>query len=335
VTWFEQLMGFRERDHAHVQDSIRLDGNTMRSLVNGKSYVWGSLSIPSLAEMRRQVEPLLQGESDPTSLREIVGDVRHLHCDPTNRDAVFQVASQFNLLEMVGPSVTPERGVGGYENDHTQGPACAVAAGAGTIYRNYFVEVDGKRGQTAKRQVDCLADLGTALGNRAEALWTMRNGYALATSEGLEQINGQLATLGDREKEQLTGQLKVGIQRQTEVTLPHEGAAPLLVSQVYGSALPVAYSEQSAEQWELLARLVLEASYEATFAAAVLNQQQTGNNKLYLTLLGGGAFGNRTDWILHAIRRGMGRFRHAGLEVAIVSYGRSHPEVQRLIRELR
>ena len=141
MTWFEKLMGFRERDHAHVQDSIRLDGNTMQSLVNGKSYVWGSLSIPSLAEMRRQVEPLLQGESDPTSLREIVGDVQHLHCDPTNRDAVFQVASQFNLLEMVGPSVAPESGVGGYENDPTQGPTCAIAAGAGTIYRNYFVEV--------------------------------------------------------------------------------------------------------------------------------------------------------------------------------------------------
>ena len=85
MTWFEQLMGFRERDHAHVQDSIRLDGNKVRSLVNGKSYGWGLLSIPSLAEMRHQVEPLLQGESDSTSLREIAGDVRHLRCDPTKR----------------------------------------------------------------------------------------------------------------------------------------------------------------------------------------------------------------------------------------------------------
>ncbi len=72
-----------------------------------------------------------------------------------------------------------------------------------------------------------------------------------------------------------------------------------------------------------------------TFAAAVLNQQQTGSNKLYLTLLGGGAFGNRTDWILHDIRRAMSRFRHAGLEVAIVTYGRSNPVVQRLVGELR
>ena len=116
--------------------------------------------------------------------------------------------------------------------------------------------------------------------------------------------------------------------------MPHEGATPLLVSQVYGSALPVAYSAHSPEQWELFARLVLEASYEATFSAAVLNQQQNGSNKLYLTLLGGRAFGNPTDWILHAIRRAMGRFRHAGLEVAMVSRGRLNPVVQRLVREL-
>ncbi|MCK5683507.1 hypothetical protein KAJ27_05280 [bacterium] len=51
---------------------------------------------------------------------------------------MFQVASQFNLLEMVSPGVTPEEGVGRYEHDHTQGPACAIACGVGTIYRNYF-----------------------------------------------------------------------------------------------------------------------------------------------------------------------------------------------------
>jgi hypothetical protein len=30
---------------------------------------------------------------------------------------------------MVSPNITPEAGVGIYENDRTQGPACAVAAG--------------------------------------------------------------------------------------------------------------------------------------------------------------------------------------------------------------
>ncbi|WP_245316866.1 hypothetical protein [Bradyrhizobium manausense] len=47
-----------------------------------------------------------------------------------------------------------------YQSDSTQGPACAIAAGAATIYRNYFAKVAGRLGQTKDRQIDALADLG-------------------------------------------------------------------------------------------------------------------------------------------------------------------------------
>ena len=90
--------------------------------------------------------------------------MQKLHRNPANAGAVFQVASQFNLLEMVDPSVTPEQGVGIYERDRTQGPACAIAAGAGTIYRNYFVPVGGAIGQSAANQIDGLREIGAALG---------------------------------------------------------------------------------------------------------------------------------------------------------------------------
>ena len=36
------------------------------------------------------------------------------------------------------------------------------------------------------------ADLGAALGNTASRLWTMRNGYALATQRGLAEIAQRL-----------------------------------------------------------------------------------------------------------------------------------------------
>ena len=81
-------------------------------------------------------------------MREVVANVQALHADVSNAGSLFQVASQFNLLEMVSPSVTPEQGVGIYENDHTQGPSCAIAAGAGTIYRNYFASINGQIGQS-------------------------------------------------------------------------------------------------------------------------------------------------------------------------------------------
>ena len=37
---------------------------------------------------------------------------------------------------------------------------------------------------------------------------------------------------------------------------------------------------------------------EAGFDPAIINYQNTGNNKVYLTLVGGGVFGNRSEWII-------------------------------------
>jgi len=122
----------------------------------------------------------------------VTGDVRHMHKSPENAGALFQVASQFNTLEMTGPEVTPEHGVTIYQYDGTQGPACAIAAGAATIYRNYFAPIGGSEGQTKDRQYDGLADLGkvlsSALNQPVGTLWRMCSGYALCTGAGLDDF---------------------------------------------------------------------------------------------------------------------------------------------------
>src|SRR5215475_2263822 len=87
----------------------------------------------------------------------VTGDVRQMHRSPQYAGALFQVASQFNLLEMVSPEIPPEHVVTRYQYDRTQGPACAIAAGAATIYRNYFAPLAGGFGQTVDRQFDGLA----------------------------------------------------------------------------------------------------------------------------------------------------------------------------------
>jgi hypothetical protein len=62
----------------------------------------------------------------------VTGDVWRMHLLPENAGALFQLASQFNLLEMTGPEVTPENGVVTiYQHDHTQGPACAIRRRSG------------------------------------------------------------------------------------------------------------------------------------------------------------------------------------------------------------
>jgi hypothetical protein len=59
------------------------------------------------------------------------------------------------------------------------------------VHENFAI-VNGQTGQSANNQIDCLADLGAALGNNANRLWSMENGYALASHSGLIEISHQL-----------------------------------------------------------------------------------------------------------------------------------------------
>jgi hypothetical protein len=346
--WFEQLTGFKEHYPEQVRACLTLSGTRITSKLNGKSYECGTLDMPSLAELRAEVAanagvgtPAHASGEPALTLHEIVGNVADLHAHAHNRDALFQVASQFNLLEMVSPEVTPERGVQIYQYDRTQGPACAIAAGAGTIFRNYFAAVKTQPGaapligQTAEHQLDGLADLGAALGNVDARLWRMQNGYALATKLGLDDINSHLAGLTEDKRDALRALVRVGVQWQTQVTLDSvvDAQPAQLVSQIYCSALPVAYSMHPSALWQPFACLVLEAAYEATLCAAILNSIKTGSRRLYLTLLGGGAFGNQTGWIVAALLRALRLHRDAKLAVYIVSYGGSKAFVQDLIAQ--
>jgi hypothetical protein len=316
--WFEKLTGVIESSPEAVRQHIRIEGDVMHSAANGQRFHPGKLEVPTLAELRKRVHALGTG-SGSIRYGQQVADAQSLHVDPANANALFQVASQFNLLEMVSPDVTPEQGIGRYENDRTQGPACAVACGAGTIFRNYFGAVDGGIGQTADRQIDCLSEIAKALGNGNGTLWQMRNGYALPSPDGLHRVNEQLSTASDAELDELHGLLRIGLHWQTQVTID---GGQNRVSQAYCSAMPLSYSGLPAKQWEPFARLILEAAYEATLCSAILNAHESDCNRLFLTSLGGGAFGNPHQWITDAIERALDLHRNQDLDVYLVSYGR-------------
>ncbi|MBK9254216.1 MAG: hypothetical protein IPM42_01875 [Saprospiraceae bacterium] len=330
MMWFKELTGFEESDPIQVRKNISVEGEFLLSIVNGRKVRFGRLEIPTLKVLKESVSPL-NSYSNKIQIAEIVGNVQELHSLSENKGAMFQAASQFNLLEMVGPQVTPEMGVSIYEFDKTQGPSCAIACGAGTIYRNYFVDLDGDMGQSERKQIDCLEDIGREFDNESKKYWKMQNGYALATRNGLSEISEIIQSLSDPAYENLKEKLKIGIQWDTEVTL---ASADQIVSQAYCSALPVAYSHIDAALWRDFANLILEASYEATFYAALQNFENTGNPRLYLTLVGGGAFGNDLDWILNAISKAVIKFKFTPLEVKIVSYRGSIPEIQKFINDL-
>jgi hypothetical protein len=328
--WFEELTGFPERDYELTRSQLSVDGDELVSTVNGKRYGIGQLSTPTLAELRDRITvPHLER----TTVSCVASDVGVLHEHPELEGALFQVASQFNLLEMTSPRVVPEQGVAIYANDPTQGPACAIAAGAATIFRNYFVPLDGRAGQTRDHQLNMLAPMGLALSERLDRpvsdLWSMRNGYALCTPTGLTAITDLLGTSTEGVRDALRATLQIGLHRDVEVTRVRGGKRQR-VSQALCSGLPVNYSTYVApkEDWEALARLVLEAAYEATLLAAVEQATAGTSSTVMLTRVGGGAFGNADAWVDDAIVRALRTVEYAGLDVRLVSYGQVERSMQ-------
>jgi hypothetical protein len=316
MDWFESITGFAEGSYVETHARLTTESDQLVNVKTGRRYGMGHLEVIALATLRDRVGPLPTA-STPAGLGTLRGDIRQLHRAPEQRGALIQVASQFNLLEMVSPDVSPEAGVTGYAHDWTQGPACAMAAGAGTIYRHYRVPLPGGAGQTAERQINTLADLGAALGHAEAPLWEYRNGYVLCSRDGLARIGRRLAAADAAERERLRGLLRIGLHGDVEVTDAETAPGPR-VTQAYCSAMPVAYGDPPARAWEPIARLVLEAAYEATLLAGILNARRGLSNRVLLTRLGGGAFGNDPLWIDDAINRALARVGGGRLAILAV-----------------
>ncbi|CAE7599396.1 unnamed protein product [Symbiodinium natans] len=335
--WFEQLFGFVEVDYDSTKQQLRVhpsehsDGLLLDSLVNKEKK-----------EGKGGTDGCAFG-TNPGVLE--IGDVAAKHALAENRHATFQVASQFNCLEFVGPSVTPQHGITGYVRDRTQGPACSIACGPATAYRNFFAPV---RGGQAKRQINNLEDLCVELDRKSakrrkgkdEVLFRsfgsqfleVRGGYTLASHRQLANLNAMLQSLSEGELDELRQSLRVGVHADVQVTSFAWGARPVkdatqLVTQIFGSACSVAYNRESSQpDWEPLARLVLEASYEATLLAALRQARKHGGL--------GGVFGNAMTWIADAMRRAFVCLQNEDLDVRIVTYaGSPPPELMRLERD--
>jgi O-acetyl-ADP-ribose deacetylase (regulator of RNase III) len=304
-----------------------------------KEQYIGMFDRPTLA----QLEQCINSEEYKDAFKKLKGeglafkhivteDVALLHCDPDNEGAIFQVASQFNCLEMGSDAATPNLGVTIYSGDHTQGPACAMACPAALVYRNYFVE-HTKNGQTHKgqcaHQIDNLEDINDMLGNMNETYWTMRNGYVIVDNhEKLGDISNQILKVVGRKN--IIQALRVGVHWSTSVVDNQKIATkkePLKhrVCQVYASALPVSPnynpSIKNKALWAPFATCILEGSYMATLciAALIAIKSQT-RIKCYLTLIGGGAFGNKPNWIIDAIEKALKKYKDYPIDVMLVHY---------------
>jgi len=352
--WFKTTFGFREPKHYdQVQDAFRVERDdatgdiTLHTVPSNdnqpQSFFVGRFETPSVGELRdrrltnEQQRPTSESktqqclQSSGLTFRHIVADVGMLHRQYPG--AVFQAASQFNCLEMMSPHDTPDQGVTGYKFDHTQGPTCALACPAATLYRNYFVNEYGQGGAHG-RQIDLLQDVGQELGNNlpssnSNKYWNMQNGYALPiNNQSMAELSATI-NAGDVDVHAARDMLRVGVHWSTSVVSEDYASHPHNVTQVYCSALPIGYHNSPSKDWEPFAQLVLDGLYEATLeVAAILAHSRRERVRLFLTKVGGGVFQNEDEWIIKAIQRALELSKNEPLDVDLVHFGDIDPEYQ-------
>jgi hypothetical protein len=312
TTWFESLFGFVETSYDETRARFALEGDKLRSHANGRTFDVGRFSTPTLHSLREAADAK-RGSGRVQLRHEIIGDALELHALAENEGALFQVASQLNCLEFAGPEEIPENGITQYATDPTQGPACSLAAAASTVVRNYFVE----GGQTATKQLNLLAGIQSRIG---DSLVEVRNGYTFSDEQRLALAKQAIAS---HDRDDLMGDLRIGLHEDVEVTFARRfepPSRPQRVSQAFCSALSCGYASGSLAAWAPIATLVLDAAYEATLLAAAVH----GTKRVWLTLLGAGAFGNDIAWIESAITRAAARAEGHDLEVIVGHYRRRH-----------
>jgi hypothetical protein len=370
--WFQKLFGFEEptrsvflkQGYSLIHSKFSSDPSrgiltrlSDEEFPQEKIFHVGTFTTPTVMSLHEQLKELKrkcdvsvkdlnrnikQTEAKTDSFKFI--DFEHIKIDGVLEmhakypNAVFQAASQFNCLEFPSFHVIPEDGITAYYSDHTQGPACALACAAGTLYRNYFVcpeqlqatssSLQCSVGQSASSQINNLDELESFLDNVSNNYWEIRNGYSFSNPERLEKLNTIFSNSFVKDsffRDSCVGRMKVGYHRQVGVVFKEDDLPleeDIRVTQVYGSALSCRYSGVPNHYWEQLARIVLEGMYEGTLLVGMIEmisylleckekgidletipRRNSFHNHVFLTFLGGGVFGNDMKWIADAIGR--------------------------------
>jgi hypothetical protein len=322
-TWFEVVTGMKEEDWTEKitdetfrQEHFKVHDNNMISIINSKTKKeWnaGELFYESIGKLS-SFKPndmelplpiflptikLLSG-SGADIKRIMAQDIRDLE----NGTHMFQAASQFDGLESYTDTQPTSRSTffREYINDGTQGPFVSLMAPAAAITRRDYVL--GKS-QIPNNLVNYLDELSS--------YFTVENGYIVG--------NDKSKSLTDNYDE-LLQKVKVMYNKNASVYFDIRNGQPLNVDtggtfsildkpiqvhQVFTAAMNIGqgksgYLNRTKDTKDnLLVKLkfLLEAAYTSTYLAA----HKCGARFLWLTLVGGGVFGNFIDLIVEAINK--------------------------------
>ncbi len=296
--WFNQAFGFNESQNYAVNQTRFIDLFN-KGTINGIDV--GSFKLVSRTQLPSPTDCKFAGK---VTLTHLIGDVVKLH-STCQANTTFQVASQFNCLEMVNPNILPEDGITRYQQDHTQGPLCAMCTPAGLVYRQYLYRFDdGTIGQTKSRQIDMSRNARLAIAkitSTGVVSGRFHNGYLFYTDDELNKINKSLIGISPNainNRRGIRNLIEVGVHQNLGVCINGKKYNHH-VNHVYCSGLPISYNKVNPIKWLGLSELFLESAYENTLLTACQN-----NSKIcYITLVGGGVFGMNIDQIYRAIER--------------------------------
>jgi hypothetical protein len=313
-----------ERAEAEVradpQGRIRFDARSDATVsAVGRTFRGGRFEAPALCALRAQALEARARAGRPAARARLwvidgvspANDIGALQATAPPR-SLFQVASQFNCLESPGAFVTS---VAEYLHDPTQGPRASISAWPATLVRHYAAPAPGGGRLVQKSdgpQVELLADVcdpGVA---------TVRNGYL--RGENIVDRQAFAAALEARFEA-----IRVGVHDGVEVVLgcdwagAVEAAPHRMIAQVFTSTVAGGMYGDLDEQ-DRVAMTICRQLQRAAYLGTLLAAAALGQERVVLTLIGGGVFANPIREIWDAIGWAtdqIGAFAHRDLTVIV------------------
>lgn len=244
-------------------------------------------------------------------------DVGAMQADLQYKDAVFQVASNFNALELVGPNDQMEN-ITKYLLDKTQGPFASLSALPGLIYRHYYMFMNskpqGEWQQTPQRQINFLDQTDIPVTN---SYVTFGNDVFGITNYAVDKMK-----VGYHRDIQVTFGFMPDFSKFEKVTNPDQ-----TVNQVFTAAINFGFGSRNnsivlkrdPNNVKAIAQNIQNAAYEGTIRSAFVH----GKKRVVLTMIGGGVFANDVAWIANAIEKNKELIKQSGMKVELVIFDSS------------
>ncbi len=243
-------------------------------------------------------------------------DIGALQAHPDNKDAVFQIASNFNGLETTFAEQNIDTQLlGEYIHDKTQGPCASLSAAPGLLLRRYFAFFDQNLlpqewQQTQAHSINFL--------DKLPHITVTPAGYVVLDHTTLthQPTNEDYTNIkiGLHQNIQVTYGRKIDEEYHIRCTDPEQ-----LINQVFTAAIDFGNTNsqwrnnQNAQQW---GQMIIKAAYEGTLRTAFAYDKK----RVFLTLVGCGVFNNPLVWVSNALNELQSFIKESGLDVTLIWY---------------